>query len=152
MHMQETCAQPIKDIITGKIRMQEMWAVLIVQSISISICILFHPISTFEQLPLDTDLFSPMIPCGQFTRRQSSCRLQHGQAPQIVSAPMCAGLGGSTRLHNGALRVQNAEGNHENYGTGSLFQSHVGTSHRPLSLYSRCTVRNSTRNSCRSGI
>ena len=97
MHMQETCAQPIKDIITGKIRMQEMWAVLIVrdrESISISICVLFHPISTFEQFSLDADLFSPINSCdryqsSQFSRRRHLAAYSMDERPRF-SRPQCA--------------------------------------------------------------
>ena len=48
---------------------------------------------------------------------------------------MCPGLGGSERHHNTALRVQNAEGNNEDYGRGALVQSHVRTNHLLLSIY-----------------
>ena len=48
---------------------------------------------------------------------------------------MCPGLGGSKRHHGRALRVQNAEGNNEDYGRGALVQSHVRTNHLLLSIY-----------------
>ena len=48
---------------------------------------------------------------------------------------MCSGLGGTEIRHRGALRVQNAEGNNEDYGGRPLVQSDVCDNRFLYSIY-----------------
>ena len=83
-----------------------------------------------------------------FCGRYSTCCLENGQAPRVVSTTVCPRLGGPESRHYGALPVQNTEGDDEDNEGPALIQSHVCNNHFLSFVYLHYTGSHNTRDSC----